>query len=108
MCGVVRMPKVSKDKAKKDKAWRENVLTLGDNKCAICGKADGRLNAHHLIPKEFAEFRWESGNGMVLCVHHHTLGKLSAHKNPVWFVMWLSKYKKDTLAKMYERMRNYI
>ena len=102
------MPKVSKDKAKKDKAWRDEVLALGDNKCARCGKADGRLNAHHLIPKEFSEYRWDKDNGMVLCVHHHTLGKLSAQKNPVWFVLWLSKYKREMLGEIYTRMRNYV
>ena len=89
----------------KDKAWREEVLALGDNKCARCGKADGWLNAHHLIPKEFTDYRWDTGNGMVLCVHHHTLGKLSAHKNAVWFVMWLNKYHRNKLAWIYGHMR---
>lgn len=101
------MPKVSKENAKLDREWRYAVLKR-DRGCAICGKYDGRMNAHHLIPKEFKEYRWDVDNGMILCVHHHTLGKLSAHKNPVWFVMWLSKFNKARLGWIYDKLRDEV
>ena len=101
------MPKGKPKPNPLDKIWRDHVLYRWPS-CAICGKTDGRLNAHHLIPREFKEFRWDVDNGMTLCVSHHTFGKLSAHKNPMWFVMWMHKYQRDRLTWIYDKLRDEI
>ena len=84
------------------KTWRSAVLAR-DKCCQICGQKGKRLNAHHLIPKEFDEYRWDVSNGMTLCVHCHTFGKHSAHKNPVWFTLWLVKNEIKIYRWIYER-----
>ena len=101
------MPQVSKENKKLHKIWRTAVLEK-DKHCQICGpsKFNKVLNAHHLLPKEFNEFRWLLDNGMILCVRHHTLGKFSAHKNPVWFTLWLAKNKPDVYWTTMKRVTN--
>lgn len=75
-------------RAKRDKEWREAVMAR-DKCCRICKRAEGKLDAHHLIPKPFKEFRWDLDNGIILCFQHHKVGKYSAHQNAVWFTQWL-------------------
>ena len=110
-----KLGKMGKENRKLHDIWRTHVLAR-DKHCVICGPK-GRwtpqgkvklLNAHHLIPKEFAEYRWKHDNGMTLCVHHHTLGKLSAHKHPMWFIWWLLINKPDVARLMKERTSIYI
>ena len=83
-----------KEKKKRDRAWREAVKAR-DKVCQVCGEANKRLNAHHLIPRQFIEFRWDIRNGMLLCVRHHNFGKESAHKHPIWFARWLQFNKPE-------------
>ena len=107
--------KISTENRKADDKWKA-AIRKRDVHCVICGKGlalgEGfkapRLNAHHLIPKEFKDYRWDLDNGMLLCVHHHTLGKLSAHKNPLWFVMWMRKYQRAKLGWMWAIMRESV
>ena len=102
---------MSKENRKLHEEWRKKVYAR-DKWCQICGpvaygtvpttgvvlyQKQKRLNAHHLIPKEFKEYRWDVDNGMTLCVHHHTLGRFSAHKNPVWFNQWLRNCRPEIL-----------
>ena len=89
------------------KTWRSAVLAR-DKCCQVCGQKAKRLNAHHLIPREFEEYRWNVDNGMTLCVHHHTLGKLSAHKHPMWFIWWLMVNKPNVIKLMKERTAIYM
>jgi hypothetical protein len=88
-------------KTREDKEWREKVINR-DGKCIICGKSEGRLNAHHLIPWQFSKYRTKLENGITLCVHHHTLGKFSAHKNPLWFAKWMRENRYGTFYKIME------
>lgn len=83
-----------KSKAVKDKEWKLAVRAR-DVVCQMCppDKVNKILNAAHLIPKEFEEFRWDLMNGILSCVHHHKWGKLSIHKNPIWFCLWLIRNK---------------
>ncbi len=83
---------------KRDKSyvkWREAVIKR-DKECVICGAGPKYLNIHHIIPKNFTKFALNIANGITLCPHHHTLGKWSAHKNPIWFSDWLEKNRKGT------------
>ena len=99
--------RVAKDKAIKDKIWSDAVKSRDNQFCQVCNRAIElvRLNAHHLIPREFIQWRWSVDNGMTLCVHCHTLGKCSAHKNPIWFFLWLHKNKPDTFHLSISRLR---
>jgi 5-methylcytosine-specific restriction endonuclease McrA len=76
---------------KLDKEWREQVKAIYNNKCAICGETK-MLNAHHIIPKEIKEFRWDIDNAIALCPKHHRFGfKISAHQNPLIFLLLFEK-----------------
>ena len=84
--------------------WRANVLNRDDNQCVICGHDKKFLNAHHLIPKNFDEFALLIDNGISLCPGCHTLGKFSAHKNPIWFVEWMKINRPMALQRSIERL----
>ena len=62
------------------------------------------LNAHHLVPRQFIEYRLEMDNGITLCVHCHNFGKFSAHKNPLWFANWLKQNKEDDYVRAMVRL----
>lgn len=105
--------RMSTKNAKLHEIWRNAVLKRDDGCCQICPrdrtfKPVKRLNAHHLIPKEFTEWRWDVDNGMTLCVYHHKFGKFSAHKNPVWFVWWLTNNKIELYEVLWRRMKTLI
>lgn len=76
--------------SKEHKEWSRKVRER-DGCCMICKTTTKRLNAHHLIPKNFLNYRSDVTNGFTLCYGCHTGGRFSAHKNPIWFVKWLSK-----------------
>lgn len=55
-------------------------------RCAICGKSDGVLNAHHFFSRKYKCLRWYLPNLVCLCVYHHTFNfTFSAHKTPEAF-----------------------
>jgi 5-methylcytosine-specific restriction endonuclease McrA len=85
--------------------WRENVLKRDGYQCVICKAGPKHLNAHHLIPKNFKEYALNVDNGLTLCPTHHTLGKFSAHKNPLWFGMWLRKYDRNKYEMIMRRIQ---
>lgn len=81
-----------KERNKKDKEWREKILNKFNYTCAFCPETK-RINCHHIIPKEFKEFRWDENNGIALCPLHHKFGKYSAHRNPLWFFDYIKILK---------------
>lgn len=73
--------------------WSLAVRAAG--RCAVCGATE-HLNAHHLLPKErYPEFRLEVVNGVALCPTCHKFGKFSAHRNPIWFTIWLRRERPE-------------
>ena len=86
-----------------DLKWSRRIRER-DGMCVICGAHNKRLNAHHLVPRQFLEYRWEMDNGISLCVHCHNFGKFSAHKNPLWFAQWMRENKKYEFLKAMERL----
>lgn len=53
------------------KIWREQVLSLKNNKCEICGKTN-HLHIHHLkCFYKFPELKFDVLNGQVLCRSCH-------------------------------------
>ena len=85
------------EKKKKDKQWAE-AIRARDKVCQICGADDAAhkgkyLNSHHIVPRTFEKLRWDTMNGILLCVKCHKWGSYSAHKNGFWFTDWLSRNK---------------
>lgn len=78
-----------KDERRKDREWVEAVRKKWDYKCAYCGCKE-KPNAHHIIPRENRNFRWDVMNGILLCSKHHRFSRqFSAHQNPLIFTFWL-------------------
>lgn len=83
--------------------WVDKVRALNGDKCAICGRTYGDvdaagktcfLNAHHIDSRHTnARLRWDALNGILLCPKHHKFSKNSAHKGSIWFITWLMKYR---------------
>ena len=83
-----------RERNKKDKEWAKQIKER-DKCCVICGSKE-RLNAHHIIPREIKELRWELCNGITLCPRHHKFSIMnSPHKNPWVFlnILYLKRIK---------------
>ena len=80
-----------KEISKRLKQWKLNVREQAGNKCEVEGcRAIGPLHPHHILVKErYPKFKTEIMNGVLLCPSHHKYGKLSAHRNVIWFAEWL-------------------
>ena len=91
-----------KEKNKKDKEWAD-LVKVRDKHCVIC-KSKIRMNAHHLFPKELKELRWDLDNGITLCPKHHRFSFiLSAHQNPLAFVLWLWDNRSEQYSKIIKK-----
>jgi predicted restriction endonuclease len=79
-----------------DTAWSKLVKLEGGNKCAVetCQKTK-YLNSHHIYSRGKHSVRWDTINGICLCVGHHIGFNFSAHKTPASFIEWLRKKKGD-------------
>jgi hypothetical protein len=85
---------------KKYKEWGLAVKGRDGKACIVC-KDIKMLNAHHIIPREIPEFRWDIDNGISLCPRHHKFSfKFSAHRNPLAFLIWFA-YNHD---EQYDRL----
>ena len=87
----------------KDKEWSGQIKTRDGYECQICGNTFAP-NAHHIIPREIKEYRYDLDNGITLCVNHHKFSrKISAHNNPFNFILWLAKYKPEMYYETYRK-----
>ena len=78
---------------KEDTAWANSVKTRDGWACVICG-SQFRPNAHHIIPRENHDFKYDIDNGLTLCPKHHMFSRIiSAHNNPLAFFAWLEKFR---------------
>lgn len=62
----------AKEKARADKAWGAYIHAR-DKVCQYCGKADGKLDAHHIMIRSFSATRTDEACGVLLCFQHHQL-----------------------------------
>ena len=82
---------------KEDKEWATKVKTRDGYKCVICGSTL-RPNAHHIIPREVKEMKYDVQNGLTLCPKHHFFSReISAHNHPLALIMWLEKHRPEQL-----------
>ncbi len=56
-----------------DKLWSELIRSVG--KCEICGATE-KLQAHHLIDREYSQYRLDLDNGICLCAKCHRFDRL--------------------------------
>lgn len=76
-----------------DIEWSHQVKDRDHWQCVICGD-DKRPNAHHLVDRQFRQYRWEVDNGLTLCVTHHKFSRvISAHNAPLAFFVWLQEHR---------------
>jgi HNH endonuclease len=76
--------------AKKRKAvqlWGEYVHAR-DKYCQRCGKGDGKLDAHHVLIKNFAMTAADESNGVLLCFKCHGL----MHSDPQEALQFYSRH----------------
>jgi len=99
-----------RERNKKDKEWKKKVKENW-KECVVCGDKY-KLNAHHIIPKEVKDFRWDIDNGIAVCATHHKWSReISAHKNPFIFYKFLETNEKakeqlSRLLKKYNKKAN--
>ena len=81
---------------KLDEAWAILVKLKAGMKCEVCGKRT-YLNSHHIYSRSKKSTRWHVQNGICLCVGCHVFSsKFSAHKTPLEFTEWLTRYKGES------------
>ncbi len=87
-----------------DASWAREVKTRDGNVCQKCGNSSKRLNAHHIVPRQYKELRWDICNGVSLCPRCHRLGKDAAHQNALLFVEWLRTNKSYIYKYLMKKM----
>jgi len=98
-----KLKEARKLRKKLDKEWADKIKER-DKSCIICGSKK-RLNAHHLIPREVKEFRYDLDNGVALCPKHHKYSyKISAHKNSIAFIKWMKINRPKQLKKVFKKI----
>lgn len=90
---------------KEDREW-SSYVKLRDEICLVCG-SEVNLNAHHLIPREIKEFRYDIENGITLCPKHHRFSfELSAHQNPFAFMLWFRNTYPEWFNKIIKKINS--
>ena len=93
---------------KEDKEWAKQVKARDGNMCVVCGETE-RLNAHHIIVRENHETKLDVQNEISLCPTHHFFNRqISAHNNPIGFLMWLEKNRPKQLNYLRKKMQEII
>ena len=92
----------------KDKIWAVSVKERDGWRCVICG-SDIRPNAHHIIPREQIDTKYDVRNGLTLCPKHHFFCRLiSAHNNPLGLFMWLQNNRPEQLEYCISKLEEII
>lgn len=86
-----------------DRLWQQTIVAQ-DGKCLKCGKREA-LSAHHIYSRKNRSTRWDTDNGVALCVAHHIFW---AHKNPTAFTYWLEGIKGRKFLKALQRKADKI
>lgn len=102
----MRKPSKKTLTTKLDNAWSKAVRLKAKNKCEVCGKSDGVLNAHHIVGRTNRNLRWDLKNGCSLCFRCHKGGTKSAHEDPLWFREWLEENRWEDFLYLYKEKNN--
>lgn len=63
---------------KATRLWGE-FIHVRDRVCQVCGKADGKLDAHHVCVRQFNATRTYEPNGVLVCFRCHQM----LHSDPM-------------------------
>jgi hypothetical protein len=76
-----------------DRLWSLAVKNDWANLCAVCGRRDGKIDPHHVVPRQHFKHRYDLRNGIALCVHCHNFDPdVAPHKNAAAWLQWLEHY----------------
>lgn len=93
------------EQKKKLKQWSIDVRNRDGNKCSICSVTK-YIHAHHIIPREVKEFRFDLENGLAICAKHHRYCReISCHANPFTFMIWFMKNKKEQYENLLYKLK---
>lgn len=72
-----------------DQLWSLAIRDDWAHKCAVCSST-GRVEAHHMIPRQHEATRYVLRNGILLCARHHQFDPaISPHQNAAGWMAWL-------------------
>lgn len=92
---------------KKLKQWSIDVRNRDGNKCLIC-LAIKYIHAHHIIPKDIKEFKFDLDNGIALCAKCHRFSRIcSAHQNSFVFMIWFMEHRNEQYELMCKKWEDY-
>lgn len=94
------------EQKKKLKQWSIDVRNRDGNKCLICGVTK-YIHAHHILPKEIKEFKFDLENGLAICAKHHKYSReISPHSNSFTFMLWFMENREDQYNNLKRRIDN--
>lgn len=103
-----RLPYEKRDKKKIKKKCIELAKRIAKEKanyiCEKCGRSKmqgWRMHGAHIIPVEFGNTAADPDNILCLCAKCHSIGRESAHENPLEFSRWFEK----KIPGRYDRLR---
>ncbi len=87
-----------------DQLWSLAVRDDWNWECAVCEA--GKVEAHHLIPRQNGFFRYDLNNGIALCAQHHQFcPDLSPHQNAAGWLQWLMEHHTERWQWYMENVR---
>ena len=120
---ITKKELAKQEKKRLNKLWKEvrQLCIDRDSGCIICGAKKGDtyinkkgktvkicLHAHHLIPREIPELKYDLDNLVTLCPTHHKFSvEMSPHRNPLVFVNWLVLNRPSQLMRVYKSLNKY-
>lgn len=100
---AVKLPDKRVLREKADQLWSYAVQERWGWRCAVCGRTDGKLDAHHLVPRGHYATRYLLCNGICLCFQCHTADKdYSPHENAAGWTGWLEENHPEIAAWYHE------
>lgn len=105
---------MSRKKTQKDYAVDEakRVAKLRDNytcqKCNRSKKMGYQMHGAHIIPVEYDGTAADPENILCLCATCHSVGRTSAHEDPVKFGRWFDEMYPGLYDRMWQRAWEYI
>lgn len=80
--------------------WREEVLERDNYICQLCGETEGRLHAHHILPKrDYPELIYNVDNGITLCQDCHTAIHFKEEDYADYFIDLIGRSKIAELSR---------
>ena len=69
--------------------WRDIIHNKFDHTCQMCGRTQGRMNAHHILLKgSYPHYKYDTENGILLCFDCHNNAEKAPHNSqsnqPFW------------------------